>query len=161
MQVGCAQCCNVIFAGLAGINEILAPPTETFSAKGNQHQISGEPGMTAVAIGVRVNPNQPVMKPGCILIRFISTVLDPVAAIINELSQLLRNTLSIDANILPRSAVLTSPTPYIAEHALVQLVQKPLIKDIAFSAEGPELRFNNIGLLGFVELAASRDVGKN
>ncbi len=43
--------------------------------------------MAAIAIGVGVNPDDPVMKPRGDFIRLVCSVFDPVVAIINELTQ--------------------------------------------------------------------------
>jgi hypothetical protein len=45
--------------------------------------------MTAIAIGIRVNPYQSVMKQGCKFIRFICVVIYPETAIVNKLVNLL------------------------------------------------------------------------
>ena len=52
----------------------------------------------------------------------------------------------------------TGPFPDFAEHAAVQFLDEFLAERIALAAERPILRSGDVFLLGFIQLAAIRDI---
>lgn len=52
----------------AGFDQGLAAPNESRASEALDQEISSQTSMTAVAVGKRVNPDQPVMKAQCDLV---------------------------------------------------------------------------------------------
>jgi hypothetical protein len=104
--------------------------------------------MAAIAVGVGVYPHEPVMKARGDFIQPVRAVFDPVAAVIRELPQLLRDAIRVHADILAAAPVRSGPAPNPPQHLFVQSVQEQLVQDIAAAGKGPTFRFQDIGLLG-------------
>jgi hypothetical protein len=93
--------------------------------------------VTAIAIGEYVYPDKLVVKPCGDFIWRIGIFIDPESHIVQKLAQFLRDTISIDTNILASVTVLPGPFPDTPEHALVQVVQKFLQEHITLALECP------------------------
>ena len=70
--------------------------------------------MTAIIIGIGMNPYKLMMKTSCKLVMRIGFVVDPKRAIVNQLTQFYRYTISINVNVLSCTAIFTRPAPDIA-----------------------------------------------
>lgn len=108
-----------------------------------------------------MNPHQPVMKPGRDFVRRIGAVLDPVAAVIQQVAQIDADTMGRNPDIALGQTEFSGPAPDPAKHPLVQAFQKLLVEYIALAREGPFRGFQNVGLFGFVEFVAQRDVRRD
>jgi hypothetical protein len=103
--------------------------------------------------------DEPVMKSRSDFIWLICLVFNPVAAIIEKLSQVRRDTIGINADVLAGCPVLSGPAPNIAVHPLVHVLQKLLIQHITLARKRLLLRFADIGLFRLVELTPQGDIG--
>ena len=86
MVIRFAQGGDITLPCFARINQIRTAPAKAFTAERYEKQISRKPCMTAIAIGIRMNPHKPVMKARRKFIRRVGLVGDLVRAIINELA---------------------------------------------------------------------------
>lgn len=115
--------------------------------------------MTPVAVWEQVYPHQPMVETCPDLIGLIGAVFDPETHIVEQVSQFHRNPVGINADILAGPPIVPGPFPDPAKHSLVQVVQELLRENIAFAIERPFFAVNDVGLFGFVELGAQRDIG--
>jgi hypothetical protein len=68
--------------------------------------------MTAIAVGVSVNPHQPVMKPCGDFIGAVGLMRDPIAAVIEKLPDIQRDAIGRNIpDILGAAPVTSSPAP--------------------------------------------------
>lgn len=86
MVIGFVQGGDITLPRFAWIDKIYAAPCKTIAAQRYQNQISRQPCMTAIAIGIRMNEDKLVMKPRRKFIGLIGLMIDPVTAIIQKLA---------------------------------------------------------------------------
>ena len=97
--------------------------------------------------------NKPVMETHCQFIGLVTAMFDPVARVVNSLSEVWLYLKGLDAEIAFRRAVLSRPSPDLIEHAAMQAPQESLSENIVPTVEGPAVRCANVLLFEFVQLA--------
>ncbi len=121
----------------------------------DKQQVGHGPGMTAIAVGKRVNDHQPVMKPHGNLVGRVCVQSYPGDNIVAQFSQLNRHLPPRYADIFIAPTELTGPAPHMAEHPLMKTTNKGFVQDILLSAsESPGFTLRNIILLPAIQLAA-------
>ena len=137
MLVGGAKRRNITSPNFIVIYEIPAPPAERWTPELREEQVGRNTCMTTISVRECVNQGQPVMESRGDLIWRERAVLDPVAAVINQLTQFLRDARYIDTDIFARQAITTRPCPDLSEESLVQPADKADFQDIAAATSCP------------------------
>jgi hypothetical protein len=121
----------------------------------NKH-VSAQPGVATVAIGKGVDGDQPVMETDGDLIHR----LHPIGDVGQQNRHLHADLPPVGADALVAAAVLTGPTPALAEHLAMQTPQPALFQRPGpLLAEQPEQSSLDVLLFPFVELASVDQMG--
>src|ERR1700687_5345030 len=104
---------------------------------------------------------QPGVKPYGELVRRICAVVDPIARVVDNLSYLRLDRVTLNAKIAFGSPKCPSPPPYLIEHPAVEATQERFVQDVPPTAKGPLIGFENILLFKFVVFTAQRDMRRN
>ena len=137
-----------------------AAPGEAQAAELLDQHISAQACVAAVAIGKRVDGDQPVMETDRDLIHRLHLVLHLVGDVAQQGWHLQADLAPVGTDAFVTAAVLTRPTPALAEHLPVQAPQPGFLQRTwAPLAIQPEQGRFNVALLPFVELAAADQMG--
>jgi len=63
MVIGLAERGDIAFSRFAGVDQAHATPGKALAAKRYEEQIGSQPGMTAIAVRIGMDPYQAMMKP--------------------------------------------------------------------------------------------------
>src|SRR3546814_20821934 len=85
---------------------------------------------TAIAVRERMDGNEPVAESDGNFIGWVGSMLDPISRVVDQLTKVHGDSVSIDANVARRGAILPGPTPHVSEHELVTVVHEILIEKI-------------------------------
>src|ERR1700678_2036121 len=102
-----------------------------------------------------------MVNPDSEFVRWVSVVVNPIANVIQELSHLCLDSVALDANVALGGSVSTGPTPHMIEHPAMQAAQESFIDNIALSAKGPLVGFQDVLLLKLVEFVAQGDMRRD
>lgn len=80
--------------------------------------------MATIAIGKRVDRNQPMMEANGYFIRRKGLMFDPISNVIDQVVQLYLDQMRSDAEVPLSRSRRTGPVPYAPEHSSVKLHQK-------------------------------------
>lgn len=97
-----------------------------------------------------MNGDKAVAEPNRQFVGRMRCMFDPVSRLVDGLLHVHDNAIRGNTDVAFGRAILSRPTPYVAEHALVQFAQKIPIKDIAPPAVGPAKSRSDVDLLGFI-----------
>jgi len=155
------QCRDIAPANITRGLQIGASPCEALAAEPHDEKVGHQTGMTAIPVREGMNLHKAVMEAHGDFIGWIGLVFDPRSSIVEQLMQGGGNFIEGYPKIAFARTQLPGPSPNVAEHPLVQIRHKFLAQGIAASAERPVLRAQDVLLLGFIQLAAIRDVRGN
>jgi hypothetical protein len=149
---------DITLAHNAGILQIRGSPRKPLTPEPHHQKIRHEAGAATVAIREGMNLHQPVMEAHRDLVGRICPVLDPRLGVVKQLPQGHGNLVERNPKIAFALPELACPSPYVAEHPPVQLLDKLLAQRITTAVERPILRARDVVLLRFVQLAAIGDM---
>lgn len=117
--------------------------------------------MVTVAVRKRVYVHQAVMKTHRDLVGRVHLVINPRFHVVEKLAQRHRDLVVRDPDVAFADPEVTRPSPHVAEHAAMEVLDEFLAQQIAAARERPVLRAGNVVLLRFVQLAAVRDIRRD
>src|SRR3546814_19821833 len=101
--------------------------------------------------------NEPVAESDGNFIGWVGSMLDPISRVVDQLTKVHGDSVSIDANVARRGAILSGPTPHFSEHAFVQLVPEILFENLQLPAHHTSNILTDIVLIGFITLLYQGD----
>ena len=119
MVVRGSQGINISSTEFTHIGKVAGAPSERFTAKVFDEQISHHTRVASVAIGKGMNLRQAVMKANGNLVGWIGVMFDPKVRVIERGGHLGGNPMRLDPNVELVLSVDTRPFPDITEHLLV------------------------------------------
>lgn len=128
-------------------SEPLTLPVERRTAVLPQKQIAPQARMTSVSVGERVDMNQPVVQPNYNFIRREGLMIEPVSAVIHELSNFNLDRRPDYADVLVRVAIAAGPLPGPIEHAPVSFTDGRFLERRGPCSACPLLRLQDVHLL--------------
>ncbi len=118
--------------------------------------------MASIAVWEGMNGDQLVAEPDRDAIGWVGFILRPEPDIIYQFTHLGGNPVGINPDVARALAIFARPFPDLPEHLFVQFLQERIIEYIGFALSSkPAARFGNVDLLGFVQFAAQRDIGRD
>ncbi len=120
--VGLPDCVDVSLTNFTRCDQVLARTPRQFGATaGGDHDVSDQPGMPPVAVGPRMDQDQPVMQPDGGLGQGIGRMIEPCLGIIEGIADTLGEPVNLPTEIFLVGAVFPGPFPDLVEHPAVQL----------------------------------------
>ena len=138
------------------------PETELAPAEPLDQEIGHHTSMAPIAVGEGVDSYEAMVEAHGNLVRRECLVVDPVANVIEHHADVVGDAMGFNPDIPLCQAVSARPIPHVAEHTLVKRCRKILRQQILVSLPartGPYSAFDNVSLLGLVEVAAMRNPG--
>ena len=115
---------DILSARFADVGQILPAPCKWFAAEPRHHQISHQARRSTIAVGIRVDRNQPVMQTHGNLVGRECLVFNPVTNVVERRSELDGDPHRLDTDVPLDSAKLAGPGPDVTEEAFVKLPEE-------------------------------------
>ena len=114
--------------------------------------------MPPVPIWKGMNGDESVMNADRDLVGRMDSFFDPIASVSQETAEAYVSLLGINSDVLIRSSIGSGPSPYVAEHSLVQLEHELFYEELAMPELGrPRHSFIDVNLLGLIEVGTRRN----
>src|SRR3546814_3260129 len=134
MAIGYFKCGNISCSRFAGIDQANASPCKRCTSELDRQHVADHTRKTAIAVRERMDGNEPVAESDGNFIGWVGSMLDPISRVVDQLTKVHGDSVSIDADVARRGAILTSPTPHVSEHTIVKMVQEILVENITLTA---------------------------
>ena len=133
--IGRAQGGEVAVARVGRLHEVAAPPRERRGSLIGEQDVGDQARVPAVAIGEAVDRDEPVMEAGGGFIERVRPVLQPVASVVQQVSQLRADLFGRDADVALRRAEPPGPAPRAVEIRRCSSRMKPSVSTSGRRAE--------------------------
>ena len=118
--------------------------------------------MPSIAIGEGMNGDKLVAEPDRDFIGLVGVILCPEPDVIDKLAHFGWDAIGINPDVSGALAIFARPFPDLPEHLFVQFLEQRVIEYIGIALSPiPAACLGDVDLLGFVQLAAQRDIGQD